>query len=93
MNAIARHLALSAALCAALAGCTYDEVVRSETMTAAAGNAMAYNSALQIIDPEPLSSAGTRIALPAESYGNGSTAASQGGAGAGSGGTTTTGSY
>lgn len=56
-------IALTLAAPLLLAGCTHDETVRSETMTAGAGDAMAYGSALQIIDPRPLTSLNTRIAV------------------------------
>lgn len=67
-----------AALALTTAGCTYDETVRSETMTAAAGNAQTYNMRLQIIDPMPPSAANTALALPADSYGAGAGAESGG---------------
>lgn len=72
MKSTSTALALLAPLL--LAACTHDEVVRSETMTAGAGNAMAYNSALQIIDPRPLTSLGTRIATRPASQRSGGTA-------------------
>lgn len=76
----ARVILAMTAMVLATAGCTYDEMVRSETMTAAAGNAQAYNMRLQIIDPMPPSAANTALALPATSYGAGSDGASGGSA-------------
>jgi hypothetical protein len=73
MKSTSTALALLAPLL--LAACTHDEVVRSETMTAGAGNAIAYNSVLQIIDPRPLTSLNTRIAVSPASRGTGRTAA------------------
>ena len=56
-------LALGAPL---LAGCQTAEDKDIEGVTLAAGNAVAYNSALQIIDPWPAGVQDTNIKVPAD---------------------------
>ncbi|HEV7252140.1 MAG TPA: hypothetical protein VGN97_03450 [Mesorhizobium sp.] len=58
-------LALALALAAA-AGCTTDDTLRFDGATPDAGQAIARNSALQIIDPSPPGSAHTRLSVPAQ---------------------------
>ncbi|MFZ2101500.1 MAG: hypothetical protein WAU86_13140 [Oricola sp.] len=60
---IAMTLALGAPL---LAGCQTAEDKDIEGVTLAAGNAVAYNSALQIIDPWPAGVQDTNIKVPSD---------------------------
>ncbi len=53
----------------ALAGCQYEELNRSEFMSASSGNAMAQNSALQVIDPWPGNASNNNLAVPSVKYG------------------------
>lgn len=52
-----------------LSGCQYEQLNRSETMSFSTGNAMAHNSALQIIDPWPRSAGNNHLRVPATKYG------------------------
>ena len=53
----------------AVSGCQYEQANRSDYMSPAAGNAIAYNSALQIIDPWPQSAGNTQLNVPSVKYG------------------------
>lgn len=52
-----------------LSACQYEELNRSEFMSPAAGNAIAHNSALQIIDPWPRVAGNNDLRVPVEEYG------------------------
>ena len=52
-----------------LSACQYEELNRSEFMSANTGNAIAHNSALQIIDPWPRNAGDNRLRVPATKYG------------------------
>ncbi len=60
---------LLASTALALSACQYEELNRSEFMSDAAGDAVAHNSALQIIDPWPLNSGNNNLRVPAVKYG------------------------
>lgn len=65
MPAIAfRTLALSCAF--TLAGCATEDVMRYDGVTTSAGDAIAANSAMQIVDPWPYGVEETRLLVPAE---------------------------
>lgn len=52
-----------------LSGCQYEQLYRAEAMSPAAGNAIAHNTALQVTDPWPRSSANNNLEVPAVKYG------------------------
>ncbi len=52
-----------------LSACQYEELNRSEFMSASTGNAIAHNSALQIIDPWPRNAGNNNLRVPAGKYG------------------------
>jgi hypothetical protein len=56
----------TAALAAILTGCARDDFMRTEGLTLEAGDAVAANSALQIIDPWPAGVEDTRLRVPAD---------------------------
>ena len=58
--------AIVAALAGLLAGCAQDDFMRTEGLTLAAGDAVATNSALQIIDPWPEGVEDTALNPPAD---------------------------
>lgn len=49
-----------------LSACTTDTVLRPEGVTTFAGNAIAANTAMQIVDPWPRGVQETRLRVPAE---------------------------
>jgi hypothetical protein len=55
-----------AALAGILSGCAQDDFMRTEGLTLAAGDAVATNSALQIIDPWPAGVEDTTLNPPAD---------------------------
>jgi hypothetical protein len=55
-----------AALAGLLSGCAQDDFMRTEGLTLAAGDAVATNSMLQIIDPWPEGVEDTRLRPPAD---------------------------
>lgn len=63
---ILKTLCLAVAVTAPLAGCFGPEETIYEGITLGAGNAMAHNSALQIIDPWPPGVQDTDIVVPAD---------------------------
>jgi len=69
MLQITKKIILSAAAIVALSGCQYEQLNRSEYMSASAGNAIAHNSALQIIDPWPRSAGNDNLYVPTGEYG------------------------
>lgn len=69
MLQIIKKISLSAVVVVALSGCQYEQLNRSETMSDSAGNAIAHNSALQIIDPWPRSAGNDNLRVPAGEYG------------------------
>ncbi|MCF6320258.1 MAG: hypothetical protein L3J32_00605 [Rhizobiaceae bacterium] len=52
-----------------LSACQYEQLNRSEFMSQSAGNAIAHNSALQIIDPWPREAGNNNLDVPAVKYG------------------------
>ena len=52
-----------------LASCQYEQLNRSEYMSDQAGNAIAHNSALQIVDPWPRSAGNNNLKVPTGEYG------------------------
>jgi len=63
-----KRLAIPAALATAvllLAGCATEPPMRSETIDFGAGDAIAANTVLQMVDPWPLGARDTRLAVPA----------------------------
>lgn len=69
------NFALLAASLAAVAGCTTDATPRNETLTPGAGNAIAANSVLQMVDPWQPGVQNTRLRVPADRGGQGGSAA------------------
>jgi hypothetical protein len=62
-----RHSLIAAAILALpLAGCAQDDYLRTEGLTMTAGDAVAKNSALQIIDPWPEGVEDTSLEVPAD---------------------------
>ena len=59
-------IAASIALAGLLTGCAQDDFMRTEGLTLEAGNAVATNSALQIIDPWPNGVDDTELNPPAD---------------------------
>ena len=59
-------IAVSIALAGLLSGCARDDFMRTEGLTLEAGNAVATNSALQIIDPWPNGVEDTELNPPAD---------------------------
>ncbi len=55
-----------AALAGLLTGCAQDDFIRTEGLTLAVGDAVAINSALQIVDPWPAGVEDTRLNPPAD---------------------------
>jgi hypothetical protein len=56
-------------------GCAQDDFLRTEGITLTAGDSVARNTALQVIDPWPARVEDTDIAVPADRGGDGSTSA------------------
>ena len=56
----------AASLCLLLASCANDDYLRTEGLTMTAGDAVARNSALQIIDPWPEGVEDTSLSVPAD---------------------------
>jgi len=54
----------------ALSACQYEELNRSEFLSSSTGNAIAHNSALQIIDPWPRVAGNNNLRVPAVEYGS-----------------------
>ena len=52
-----------------LSACQYEELNRSEYMSHSTGNAIAHNSALQIIDPWPRVAGNNDLRVPVGEYG------------------------
>lgn len=57
---------VSAAAIAALTGCTTSQTLHHEGVTSYAGNAIAANTALQMVDPWPYGVQDTSLETPAE---------------------------
>jgi hypothetical protein len=53
-----------------LAGCAQDDYLRTEGLTLTAGDSVARNTALQVIDPWPARVEDTDIAVPADRGGD-----------------------
>jgi hypothetical protein len=56
----------AAALAGLLSGCAQDDFMRTEGLTLAAGDAVAANSALQVVDPWPADVEDTALHPPAD---------------------------
>ena len=54
---------------AVLSACQYEDLNRSEFMSASSGNAMAHNSALQVVDPWPRNASNNNLEVPSVKYG------------------------
>ena len=52
-----------------LSACQYEDVNRSEFMSGSSGNAMAHNSALQVVDPWPSNASNNNLEVPSVKYG------------------------
>jgi hypothetical protein len=62
-----RHILIAAMLLSLpLAGCAQDDYLRTEGLTMTAGDAVAKNAALQIIDPWPEGVEDTALEVPAD---------------------------
>lgn len=57
------------ALSAALTGCAQDDYLRTEGLTEIAGNSVAANTALQVVDPWPEGVEDTDLEVPADRAG------------------------
>ncbi len=62
-------LLILGAVLSSLSACQYEQINRSEYMSDSAGNAIAHNSALQIVDPWPRSAGNNNLRVPAGEYG------------------------
>ena len=60
-----RHILLSFIASLALAGCMSEDVLHYDGVTTAAGDAIAANTAMQMIDPWPAGVEQTRFTTPA----------------------------
>ena len=67
------------ALILALSGCAKDDALRSEGLTLAAGDSIAVNSSLQIIDPWPAGVEDTELLVPSDRGGPSAPASTDGG--------------
>jgi len=63
---LVRGLGFTLLLAGLAAGCTSDDYLRSEGVTAGAGNAQAANTAMQMVDPWKYGVQNTRLLVPAE---------------------------
>lgn len=61
-----RHILGLSIVAATLGGCAQDDYLRTEGLSMTAGDAMARNSALQIIDPWPEGVEDTTLLVPAD---------------------------
>lgn len=64
-----KNILATGATLVALSGCQYEQLNRSEYMSNSAGNAMAHNSALQIVDPWSRSAGNNNLKVPTGEYG------------------------
>lgn len=69
MKDMRKSLVGIAALAGVLTGCAQDDFMRTEGLTLSAGDAVATNSALQIIDPWPEGVEDTRLRPPGDRVG------------------------
>jgi hypothetical protein len=53
-------------VCAGLGGCAQDDYLRTDGLTVGAGDAIAANTAMQIVDPWQYGVQNTRLVVPAE---------------------------
>ena len=74
-------IAISSIALLALSGCAKDDTLRTEGLTLGAGDAIATNSALQIIDPWPAGVEDTDLLIPNDD-GSSTSAPASGSAGA-----------
>ena len=72
-------IAFASAALFALSGCAKDDNLRAEGLTLGAGDAVAVNSALQIIDPWPAGVEDTELLVPSDRGTKSATASSGGG--------------
>lgn len=56
---------MSALVCLCLAGCATEDVLRYDGVTTSAGDAIAANTAMQMVDPWPYGVEDTRLRTPA----------------------------
>jgi hypothetical protein len=63
----------------ALSGCAKDDALRAEGLTLGAGDSIAVNSALQIIDPWPAGVEDTELLVPSDRGKSGAAAVASGG--------------
>jgi len=69
MAPMMKNIVLTGVAAVFLSACQYEQLNRSEFMSASSGNAIAHNSALQIIDPWPRVAANDDLHVPAVKYG------------------------
>lgn len=72
-------LAIASTALLALSGCAKDDALRSEGLTLAAGDSIAVNSSLQIIDPWPAGVEDTELLVPSDRGTKSATVSSGGG--------------
>lgn len=61
-----RHLILVVALVVPLAGCMTEDTLRHSGVTGSAGDTIAANTAMQMVDPWPRGVQDTSLSVPAE---------------------------
>jgi hypothetical protein len=73
------YIAVASAALLALSGCAKDDNLRTEGLTLGAGDSIAVNSSLQIIDPWPAGVEDTELLVPSDRGSKSATASSGGG--------------
>lgn len=61
-----KNIAILTVLAAAMAGCATDEYQRIDGITSGAGNAIAANTVMQMVDPWPIGVDDTDLEVPAD---------------------------
>lgn len=61
-----KHASILLAACAALSGCMTEDVMRYDGVTLQAGDAIAANTAMQMVDPWPVGVEETHLLVPAD---------------------------
>lgn len=61
-----KHAAILLAACTALSGCMTEDVMRYDGVTLHAGDAIAANTAMQMVDPWPIGVEDTHLLVPAD---------------------------
>jgi len=69
MSVNIKNIVFASAASLFLTACQYEQLNRSEFMSQSSGNAIAHNSALQIVDPWPRVAGNNDLDVPAVKYG------------------------